>query len=347
MLTKSCRFGLSTGTDFLGDIRRATHFLDIYMFRRDYVFWPQELPRLTSWASQLGVRLAPDAVGEANEEIEKMLMDMCDAASAWLTEHESSSSRERSIADFPVVFAQLQNAMSKGLEKSSPVPPGSRSRQRDEVASELLDHLAAGFETSAITLTYVVYELSKRPKLQASLRQELNTLTPPIHPDSDGQIPDAKALDSLPLLHAVLYETLRIHTAIPGGQPRITPQSGCRLGDYADIPGGIRVNSQAYSLHRNEEVFPQAESWLPERWLTDDGQIKTGGDMHRWFWAFSSGGRMCIGNNMAMYQMKFILAAIYTNFETEIVDDSGIEQMDAYTAPPKSSKLILAAREVS
>jgi hypothetical protein len=39
--------------------------------------------------------------------------------------------------------------------------------------------------------------------------------------------------------------------------------------------------------------------------------------------------------------MKFIIAAIYTSFTTSVVDDEGIEQMDIYTAPPASGKLII------
>ena len=39
--------------------------------------------------------------------------------------------------------------------------------------------------------------------------------------------------------------------------------------------------------------------------------------------------------------MKLITAAIYTNYKTHIVDDKGIEQEDAYTAHPKSNKLVL------
>lgn len=40
-------------------------------------------------------------------------------------------------------------------------------------------------------------------------------------------------------------------------------------------------------------------------------------------------------------EMKFIIAAIYTDFKTMIIDDEGVEQMDMYTAPPKSGKLII------
>jgi hypothetical protein len=39
--------------------------------------------------------------------------------------------------------------------------------------------------------------------------------------------------------------------------------------------------------------------------------------------------------------MKYIVAALYSNYSTTIVDDTGIEQSDAYTAPPKSDKLMV------
>lgn len=39
--------------------------------------------------------------------------------------------------------------------------------------------------------------------------------------------------------------------------------------------------------------------------------------------------------------MKYIIAAIYTNYKTTIVDDTDFEQSDAYTAPPKSDDLII------
>lgn len=39
--------------------------------------------------------------------------------------------------------------------------------------------------------------------------------------------------------------------------------------------------------------------------------------------------------------MKYIIAALYSNYGTVIVDDTDIEQSDAYTAPPKSEKLMI------
>lgn len=40
-------------------------------------------------------------------------------------------------------------------------------------------------------------------------------------------------------------------------------------------------------------------------------------------------------------EMKVVIAAIYTNYTTEIVDDKGIEQADEYISRPVGAKLIL------
>ncbi|KAF2089541.1 cytochrome P450 [Saccharata proteae CBS 121410] len=362
-------FGISAGTNFTQDTAARDRFLHWYGCRRSHNFWPQELPRFTACMAKLGVRLVPKFVDEANAEIEQFTMDMCDKADALLEaggdiEGMSDAARHKLSPNFPTVYAHLATSMQKSEQ-------GKESNDRDiatndpcvtdrrlDLASEMLDHLAAGFETSGITLTYLAHELSQRLELQTALRDELGRLDTPVTSSTKPGLPSAKALDALPLLQAVLQETLRLHAAIPGPQPRVSPSVGGTLGEpgqfgeYLPLPPDVRVSAQAWSLHRNKEIFPEPDKWKPERWLDSRGKLLTvdsadgAGDrfreMMRWFWAFGSGGRMCVGNNLAIYQMKFIVAAIYTNYTTMIIDDEGIEQLDMYTAPPKSEKLMLA-----
>jgi len=157
----------------------------------------------------------------------------------------------------------------------------------------------------------------------------------------DFELPDAKKIDALPYLQAVIMETLRLYAPIPGKEPRTSPYvaGGSTLGRFPDIPGGITVSAMPYTLHRNAEVFPEPEVFNPDRWLTSDAeQLK---EMHRWFWAFGSGGRMCIGSHFAIQALKLLTVAIYTNWTTEIVDDEGIEPIDGNATRSRSNKLIL------
>jgi cytochrome P450 len=124
---------------------------------------------------------------------------------------------------------------------------------------------------------------------------------------SRKELPSSKELDNLPVLHAIMMESLRLDAAIPGSQPRQTPYPSCTLGKFSGIPSGVRVGAQAHSVHRNAEVYPGPEKFDYTRWLDDENgysehQKK---ERDRWFWAFSSGGRMCVGSNFAVHGMLF------------------------------------------
>lgn len=118
-------------------------------------------------------------------------------------------------------------------------------------------------------------------------------------------MPDAKELDSLPLLYAVVMETPRLHAPLPGYQPSQTPSSGCQTGRYR-VPGGVRIAASAYALHRDEKVFPGAGGWDYRGWFSStriesEEEKEERLKRQKIFWAFSSGGRMCVGSNFAMH----------------------------------------------
>lgn len=295
------QFGIDVSTKFSIDPEARKHFLHMYHGRRDFEFHKQELPNFTKFCKFLGIPWVPKFVDRYNDEIERWGLGLCDAACRNLKGSHPCGSE-------PVVYKQLtlalrkQNEMNaKKIAASSPVL--DESAQRLNVASDMLDQLGAGHETSAVCLTYLYWELSKRPELQKLLREELLSLDPPIlwpnAPEQAFELPSPKTIDSLPVLHAVLMETLRLHAPIPGTEPRITPSTPTTLVGYTNIPPNVRVSAQAYSLHRNPNVFPEPEQWKFERWMkpADSEELR---EMHRWFWAFGSGGRMCIGSNLAM-----------------------------------------------
>ncbi|KAL6234482.1 hypothetical protein BDW75DRAFT_164086 [Aspergillus navahoensis] len=251
---------------------------------------------------------------------------------------QTGSSSSETISTEPVVYNTLQH----GLEES----PDSRPIKL-AIASELLDHLIAGHETSGITFTYMMWELSQRPEMQDELRAELLTLQPSLKfpspsGDEKGSLPHPSTIDTLPLLNAIVRETLRLHAPASSPLPRVTPGTpgGTSIDGFDGIPGGITVSSSAYTLHRIEEVYPRPTEWLPQRWL-DPGSGKKH-DMRRLWWPFGSGGRMCLGSNFALQEIKLVMAAVYTNYTTAVVDDAGIEQdLADFISLPKGRKLVL------
>ncbi|KAH6842813.1 cytochrome P450 [Chaetomium sp. MPI-CAGE-AT-0009] len=334
-------FGLKNGTDFLGDRAYRDHFFKLYKARNDYGYYDQEMPRLTELCRKLGIPLCPKSADEANKELEEWFQRLC-------TEMEVADSDCPQTG--PLDQSIVWNTLTRGLRneeakrgQASALYPTALSNFRLSVASELFDHVLAGQETAGLALTYLAWRLSQSFELQAQLRAELLGLSPNMRltENSSSTMPDPKQLDGLPLLHAVITETLRLHAPIPGAQPRQTPGSGCQIEAYT-VPGGVRVAALAYSLHRDEAVFPQPDKWDHTRWLSSHSDEETLKQRNRQFWAFSSGGRMCIGSHFAMHEMKLIVAAIYSNYVSHIVDDDGMEnQSDGYTSRPEKERLFL------
>ncbi len=287
-------FGIANSTKFSVDPVARRQFLHPYHSRRHYEFYSQEVPRLKQVTRKIGLPLVPKSVDDANAEIEAWGMKMCDGANSHLDGVPSPGTD-------PIVYKQFKTGMEKNQGKAAGTD--TTDRMRLEIASEMLDQLGAGHETSAIALTYLYWEMSQHPDLQRKLRDEVLTLEPPIRwpPPTEGEfdLPSSKLVAGLPLLHAIMMENLRLHAPIPGIEPRVTPAGGCTLAGYTNIPANVRVSAMSYALHRNEEVFPEPELWNVDRWLkpAESAEMK---EMLRWFWAFGSGGRMCIGSNLAM-----------------------------------------------
>lgn len=125
-----------------------------------------------------------------------------------------------------------------------------------EIVDAAQTYIVAGTDTTAITLTYAVWRVCQNPTIRQRLVKELQQL-----PES---FDDHDAL-KLPYLNQVLDEALRLHSAAPSGLPRLVPPEGATLaGKY--LPGGSVVCTQAWSLHRNEDIFPDPETFDPDRW---------------------------------------------------------------------------------
>ncbi|KAK2861481.1 hypothetical protein FQN49_004157 [Arthroderma sp. PD_2] len=330
-------FGVPAGSNLLQDPpEMRKKWLSTYHSRKKFEFYIQETPELLSWSETLGIPLIPKWCIGANEYMENWGLALCDRADANISSTDPAAE--------PIVYRQLKQALEKQLIAKSDLEPSEKdfAQLRREVACETFDHLTAGHETSAITLTYLLWELSKNLDIQDQLRKELRTLSPNVSPPAPGatpELPSHKSIDGLTLLDAVVMETLRLHPPIPGIQPRLTP-ADASLAGYHNIPANTRVNAQAYSLHKNDDVFPNSDSWLPNRWLAPPGSPGLD-EMKRWFWAFGSGGRMCIGNHFALQEIKLVVAALYTNFTTSVVEDGGMEPIDAYTTRPTGNELVL------
>lgn len=156
---------------------------------------------------------------------------------------------------------------------------GSKQLQDMEVAAECADHMAAGIDTTGDALCFLMWELSQPQSLNYQRRLTEEILGNP-----------GVSWEKLPFLDAVVMEGLRCFPAIPMSLPRYVPKGGRTIDGYF-VPEGVIVSCQAYSMHRIPSVFPDPDTFRPDRWLEENGDA----ERRRNFFAFANGGRGCVG----------------------------------------------------
>lgn len=115
-------------------------------------------------------------------------------------------------------------------------------------------------DTTAATMTHVLYQLVKNPDQLHKLQEELAPYF------TDG-IVDYHTIQNLPHLNGIINETLRLHPPVPTALHRLTPPEGITVGGR-HIPGGMTVWASQYVLGRSERIYPRANEFVPERWST-------------------------------------------------------------------------------
>jgi len=222
------------------------------------------------------------------------------ALKAWQTFYAYSETEKSASLDTGSVMARLwkhhQSQKEGGLHGL-------------EIASECADHLLAGIDTTSDTLMFLFWALSlpENQQYQKKIIDEVQSVSG-LEADASPEI-----CDKLPYLDAVIKETLRLYAPLPASEPRSLP-TNCMIDGYL-IPAGTVVSMAPFSLHRNAEIFRDPLKFNPDRWLDKTAEAV---EMKKWWWAFSSGGRMCIGMHLAMSEMTTLVTAVYRLYDTRI-----------------------------
>jgi cytochrome P450 len=187
-----------------------------------------------------------------------------------------------------------------------------------EIKDELLTLLFAGHETTATAIAWAVYWLYSKPDILAKVKEEIATL---------GDNPDLLALQKLPYLQAFCSETLRIYPVAMLTFPRCNRQPVSIMGQ--EQPIGSNLMGCIYLVHRREDIYPQADQFRPERFLERKYSAYE-------FLPFGGGNRRCIGDALAMLEMKISLASIL-KYDWELAEAGPVKpQRRGVTLSPKT-----------
>lgn len=223
------------------------------------------------------------------------------------------------------LFRHLRREMMSRIERLAHKRRGSQERPEDLLSSlleardeqnqgmpealmiqELMTFLLTGYETIASTLSWAVVLLSRHPDVRRRLEDELHRTLK----DRPVTVAD---LPHLPLSLRILQETMRLYPPVcVYGRCSLSPD---QLAGYA-IPARQIVSISPFLLHRHPKLWTNPEGFDPDRF----SQTPPRGA----FLPFASGPRSCIGEHLAMMEMRLILCTLARRWRLNLASGARI-----------------------
>ncbi|HEY3759485.1 MAG TPA: cytochrome P450 [Solirubrobacteraceae bacterium] len=131
------------------------------------------------------------------------------------------------------------------------------------------------------------------------------------HPDKLARLcEEVRAGEDEVYIDAVVKETLRLCPPVPVVVRRLLAPMA--LGGYV-VPAGATVAPCVYLIHRREDIYPEPERFLPERFIERPAGTYT------WI-PFGGGVRRCLAASFALLEMKRVLQTVLRELELHPVE---------------------------
>jgi cytochrome P450 len=170
------------------------------------------------------------------------------------------------------------------------------SMTEEQIIDEVVILIFAGHETTANTLSWLLYLLASHPPVIQQLQSSL----------TETNLPDALTNERL---KATISEGMRLYPA--AWMTERVAISADSFGPYT-FPAGTIIIPFFFGLHRDEQLWENASGFNPERFMPGEKATRSG-----YYFPFGAGPRMCVGNHFAMAEMCFFLHTFLTEFQIQ------------------------------
>lgn len=229
------------------------------------------------------------------------------------------------------VEAQISRRRALGLEDdmTSLLMADTSMTDRD-VRDNLLSLVVAGHETTAITLAWALYLLSKYPAVQARVAEEARAAMA-------AEADPAARLALLPFTRQVVEETLRLYPPAPMlGRRAVRPS---RIAERETGKGDVAI-AAFYALHRHHRYWDNPDGFDPDRFAPDRRPSDP------WvFRPFGGGPRACIGNAFALNEAVLVLARVVSELDVRDAGDVPEPVMTITLRPKDGLRLEFVKRD--
>ncbi|KAI2810612.1 hypothetical protein BLOT_001775 [Blomia tropicalis] len=196
-----------------------------------------------------------------------------------------------------------------------------KKMNHSEIIGQCFVFFIAGFETTAGTLTHVIYELSKNQNIQERLYKE-------IMEDLDTENLDNQfdqILNNKPYLEAVLKETLRMYPPLVRLERRVGVD-GVKLGGIP-LDKNVLIEIPTVAVHYDPEYYPEPDRFNPDRFMPENRSKL----VPYTYIPFGQGPRNCIGMRFAYQEAKLCLAFLVQKYRIEQIKDVTPSQLEFNT----------------
>ncbi|MCF2505965.1 cytochrome P450 [Dyadobacter sp. CY107] len=170
-----------------------------------------------------------------------------------------------------------------------------------QIRDEAITMFAAGHETSATGLSWLLLELSKQPEIVAKIRQESAIFS---------NVPTFEQLMQMPYTRQVVEEGLRLY---PPAWTMTRESIVDQEIEGFHVKTGTSVFLSVFELHRNPNLWKDPLTFNPENFSPENAKERPKFN----YLPFGAGPRICIGQQFAMMEMQLILAALIKRFDFE------------------------------
>jgi cytochrome P450 len=194
---------------------------------------------------------------------------------------------------------EYNDVLSMLMSAESGDEPGKLLTEK-QIHDHILTFLAAGHETTAITLVWTLYLLSQYPEVRIKLQDEMGSLL-------GVREPMLEDLTKSPYLDWVLNESMRLYP--PAWLQMRFVAKETELDGYTLPVGTLLILSQ-WVIHRRPDLWQDADMFRPERWDPANSQQLPPGA----YFPFGGGPRTCIGMPLAQMEARLILTSILQHY---------------------------------
>ena len=204
------------------------------------------------------------------------------------------------------------------------------------IRGNLLTVLMAGEDTTAHTVAWMIYFLSIYPEWQQKIEEEVKPFL------VNGVITDYKLLANLKTIEAVANETMRLKPVAP--LLLFEPLEDIEIKGYL-FNKGRKLLIQTRHAATNGVYFSDGNTFNPNRWFAMDKCPHLKNHNTQAFIPFGGGPRYCPGRNLALTEIKMIIAMLVGNFKFSLTaKPEDVEEIMAFTMMASNYDLELTKR---